>query len=141
MLFRALFARERRVHRTAGMRRVPLRTGDAVTIRGERWRVAAESPFENVSIIDVDGCDATLQQGKQDCAQQCGCTLGSGCQSNCCNDQNSCYNTCLDPKQVDSFVCRDNCRESFHDDEQLQENIKNCRASFRACVQACPPAQ
>ena len=47
------------MHRAAGMRRVPLRTGDAVTIRGERWRVAAESPFENVSIIDVDGCDAT----------------------------------------------------------------------------------
>ena len=47
------------MHRTAVVRRVPLRTGDAVTIRGERWRVAAESPFESVSIIDVDGCDAT----------------------------------------------------------------------------------
>ena len=47
------------MHRTADVRRVPLRTGDAVTIRGERWRVAAESPFESVSIINVDGCDAT----------------------------------------------------------------------------------
>ena len=88
----------------------------------------------------TDGCQATLQQGKQDCANQCGCTLGSGCQSSCCDVANDCYNTCVDPKQVDAFVCRDNCREAFHLNTQLQENIKNCRASFHACVQACPAA-
>jgi len=97
-------------------------------------------PYLQVLTDCLDGCKATLQQGKQDCATQCNCTLGSSCTSNCCNDGNECYNTCLDPKQVAAFVCRDNCRESFHNDEALQENIKNCRASFRACVAACPPA-
>ena len=40
-----------------GQRR--LRAGDAVKIRKERWRVAAESPFGAISIIEVNGCDAT----------------------------------------------------------------------------------
>jgi superfamily II DNA or RNA helicase len=39
-----------------------LRAGDAVRIRGERWRIAADSPYDTpliggVSIVDVDGCD------------------------------------------------------------------------------------
>jgi len=41
------------------MPHVPLRAGCRVRIRGEQWRVAATSSFENVSILDVDGCDAT----------------------------------------------------------------------------------
>src|ERR1043165_4711746 len=36
-----------------------LRTGDAVRIRGERWRVTALSSFASVSMVDVDGCDTT----------------------------------------------------------------------------------
>ena len=41
------------------MGQVPVRPGDAVRIRDERWRVAAESSFGATSIIEVDGCDAT----------------------------------------------------------------------------------
>lgn len=41
------------------MPQVPLRAGSRVRIRGEHWRVAAELSFESVSILDVDGCDAT----------------------------------------------------------------------------------
>ena len=40
------------------MKQVPLRAGDAVRIRGERWRVAGESSFGSASLIDVEGCDA-----------------------------------------------------------------------------------
>jgi superfamily II DNA or RNA helicase len=36
-----------------------LRRGDTVRIRGERWRVAGETSYDRVSILDVDGCDAT----------------------------------------------------------------------------------
>ena len=36
-----------------------VRPGDALRIRDQRWRVAAESSFGTVSIVDVDGCDAT----------------------------------------------------------------------------------
>jgi superfamily II DNA or RNA helicase len=38
---------------------IRLHAGDAVKIRNERWRVAAESSFGAVSVIEVDGCDAT----------------------------------------------------------------------------------
>ena len=38
---------------------VQLRAGDAVRIRGERWRIAAESSFDGVAILDVEGCDVT----------------------------------------------------------------------------------
>jgi superfamily II DNA or RNA helicase len=38
---------------------IRLRAGDAVQIRNERWRVAAESSFGSISIVEVDGCDAT----------------------------------------------------------------------------------
>jgi superfamily II DNA or RNA helicase len=38
---------------------IRLHAGDAVKIRNQRWRVAAESSFGAISIIEVDGCDAT----------------------------------------------------------------------------------
>ena len=41
------------------MRQIRLHAGDAVKIRNERWRVAAEASFGAVSIVEVDGCDAT----------------------------------------------------------------------------------
>ena len=40
------------------MGHIRLRTGDAIRIRDERWRVAAESSFGAISIVEVDGCDA-----------------------------------------------------------------------------------
>jgi superfamily II DNA or RNA helicase len=38
---------------------IRLHAGDAVKIRNERWRISAESSFGAISIIEVDGCDAT----------------------------------------------------------------------------------
>jgi superfamily II DNA or RNA helicase len=38
---------------------IRLHVGDAVRIRKERWRVAGESSFGAISILEVDGCDAT----------------------------------------------------------------------------------
>jgi superfamily II DNA or RNA helicase len=35
------------------------RAGDAVRIRGERWRIASASSLDDVAIIEVEGCDAT----------------------------------------------------------------------------------
>src|SRR5882762_8659256 len=46
------------------MRPAALRAGDAVRIRGERWRVAAAASFDELSIVSVDGCDATNQGTK-----------------------------------------------------------------------------
>ena len=41
------------------MSHIRLHVGDAVKIRRERWHVAAESSFGAISILEVDGCDAT----------------------------------------------------------------------------------
>src|SRR5258706_6688385 len=41
-----------------GMEGTKVRTGDAVRIRGERWRIAAESAYDAASIVEVHGCDA-----------------------------------------------------------------------------------
>ena len=100
-------------------------------------------PYLQVLTDCLDDCKTGLQQGRQTCAGSCNCTLGSGCTSNCCDAkaEGSCYADCLDPYQVQAFQCRDQCREDFHSNAELQQNIKNCRASFRACVQACPQAQ
>jgi superfamily II DNA or RNA helicase len=43
------------------VRPATLHPGDAVWIRGERWRIAARSSFDEGSILDVDGCDTTNQ--------------------------------------------------------------------------------
>ena len=40
------------------MQRRPFRPGETVRIRGEQWRIADESPYDAVSILDVEGCDA-----------------------------------------------------------------------------------
>ena len=37
----------------------PVRPGDIVRIRGERWRVAARDCHEATAILDAEGCDAT----------------------------------------------------------------------------------
>jgi len=94
-------------------------------------------PFLQVLTNCLDGCRDTLKGHKTDCASMCQC----GTPQECRDQGNTCYQDCLDPFQIEAFVCRDNCRESFHNDQQLQDNIHNCRASFRACVHACPPAQ
>ena len=47
------------MQRTSTVGQIRLRTGDAVKIRDERWRIAAETSLGAISIIEVDGCDAT----------------------------------------------------------------------------------
>jgi hypothetical protein len=84
-------------------------------------------PYVQVLEDCVDGCKATLQADKDKCATDCG------------GDQ-TCLGTCIDDAQVKAFICRDNCREQWRADEDIQNGIKNCRAAFRACVRACPPA-
>ena len=42
--------------------------------------------------------------------------------------------------QVDAFTCRDNCREQWRLNGGTAA-VEVCRATFRECVKACPPAQ
>jgi hypothetical protein len=90
-------------------------------------RARCMQPFVQVLEDCLDGCRAQLEGDKADC------------QTRCSGDQ-ACLDPCIDAAQVTAFICRDNCRESFRANESAQEGIKNCRAAFRACVHACPPA-
>ena len=79
------------------------------------------------SILDtcLEGCKSTLQGAKNDCGAPCapGDTVCDGC---------------VDNAQIQAFVCRDNCREDFRANHT--DDVKLCRAAFRACEHACPPA-
>jgi hypothetical protein len=89
-----------------------------------------ESCIETASqpLVDcVTGCQNTLAEAKAACVTTC-------------NGDTSCLDTCTDQAQVDAFTCRDNCREEFHMGPGPTE-IESCRATFRECVRACPPAQ
>ena len=81
------------------------------------------------AILDgcLDGCRAELRADKTRCQDDC-------------NGNQACLDACVDAAQVEAFVCRDNCREAFRNNEEAQNGIQNCRAAFRACVNACPPA-
>lgn len=74
----------------------------------------------------LDGCKATLQDTKQ-----------NQCHAPCAAGDTVC-DGCVDDAQVAAFVCRDNCREDFRANHT--DDVKQCRAIFRACVHACPPA-
>jgi len=74
----------------------------------------------------TDGCKAALQTAKDGCGAPC-------------NGNQAC-DLCVDAAQVDSFICRDTCRESWRANATLDALRLSCRETFRACVDACPPA-
>jgi len=89
-----------------------------------------ESCIETAGLPLVEclaGCQGTLAEAKAACVTTCG-------------GDAACLDTCTDAAQVDAFTCRDDCRESFRMSGGPTE-IEACRASFRECVRACPPAQ
>ncbi len=83
----------------------------------------------------LDGCQNTLKQERQSCKATCGC---GGTTNPCTSD--SCFIACMDPFQLDAFVCRDGCRDTFRLDTVAQQALKACAIGFKACAQACPPA-
>jgi len=42
---------------------------------------------------------------------------------------------------VTSFICRDNCRESWRVDTIVMALKASCKTTFQACIGACGPAQ
>lgn len=74
----------------------------------------------------TDGCRAQLDADKAACGAPC-------------NGNTTC-DTCVDAAQVASFVCRDNCRESWHADAVVTQLRADCKATFQSCIAACPPA-
>jgi len=69
----------------------------------------------------VDDCDASLESAKEICRQQFAPDTPE-------RDQ------CIDDAQVTAFQCRDACREG------VIKALRQCRVTFRVCIQACPHA-
>jgi hypothetical protein len=88
-----------------------------------------------------ESCIETASEPLVECLGDCQTTLIAAkaiCVTNCNGDQ-ACLDTCIDTAQVDAFTCRDNCREDFRASGGPVA-IDVCRATFRECVRACPPA-
>jgi len=88
-----------------------------------------------------ESCIETASQPLVTCIIDCQNTLAeakAACVTTC-NGDATCLDTCIDQAQVAAFTCRDNCREAFRMSTGPTE-IESCRATFRECVRACPPA-
>jgi len=81
----------------------------------------------------LDGCQATLHQHRLDCKASSGC---GGTTDPC--SSNPAFIACMDPFQLDAFVCRDTCRDSFRLNLVAQAALKACNNGFRACRNSCP---
>lgn len=90
--------------------------------RRESCIEAASQPL----VTCLTDCQNTLAQAKAACVTTC-------------NGDTTCLDGCIDQAQVNAFTCRDNCREAFRMSTGPTE-IEACRAAFRECVRACPPA-
>lgn len=82
------------------------------------------------------GCESTLSQDRQTCkGPPCNC----GGSSNPCN-VNACFIACMNTPQLNGFICRDGCRDTFRLNTDAQAALKACAKGFRGCVKSCPPA-
>jgi len=75
----------------------------------------------------TDQCKAALQAAKQACHAPCQ-SLDTVCLE------------CVDAAQVADFQCRDACRDSWRTNPTIISMLQSCQASFKACIQKCPPA-
>ena len=75
----------------------------------------------------TDGCRADLDAAKVACGAPC-------------NGDPTC-DTCVDAAQVTSFICRDNCRESWRANPVVVALQDACKTTFQACIAGCGPAQ
>lgn len=75
----------------------------------------------------TDQCKASLQAAKQACGAPCQPT------DTACKE-------CVDNAQIVDFECRDGCRDSWRTNPTVIAMEQSCRDTFKACVQACPPA-
>ncbi|MBI3767089.1 MAG: hypothetical protein HY271_01195 [Deltaproteobacteria bacterium] len=69
----------------------------------------------------------------------CGATCGPNGQNCNCSGDLICED-CIDGAQVTRFLCRDACGDSFRTNAIVKAMKANCRSTFQACIQACPPA-
>jgi hypothetical protein len=81
-------------------------------------RARCTEPFDAIVEACLGDCRTALQAAKAACPAAPDPTRDA----------------CLDAAQLQAFTCRDTCREN----QSVRDGIRNCRASFRACMRRCP---
>ena len=85
-----------------------------------------------------DGCLAPLLASLDACTGQCDDQLQAA-KDMCPPPGDPNRDACVDAAQVVAFLCRDNCREQWRADTNIQTGLHFCRKQFKQCIQACPP--
>jgi len=111
---------------------------------GEACRAGREACVENVdNILESgklpDGSDLADCTGGTDACRANFKAAKTACNAPCAPNDAEC-NGCVDNAQLTNFTCRDNCRDSWRANPTVIALRQSCRASFKACVQQCPPA-
>ena len=105
-----------------------------------------DCPSGETCVVDVPLADCTGGTDACEAAfiasvtSTCGATCSQDAHPTCgCHGDPTCMG-CVDPFQVTRFICRDGCGDSFRTNTTVQTLTASCRSTFKACVQACPPA-
>ena len=139
--------------RACGPPSVPVDAAQCKQAAKDAFRTCQANCREDFQVA-VDGClnrdHACVEQCREDrqtCRQPIQSQLDSdvaACNARRDSDIDNCKNLyadgtpqrdqCIDNAQVTAFECRDQAREN------ARPGFQTCRARFRDCVQACPPA-
>ncbi len=111
---------------------------------GEACLAGLEACLENVdNILQTgmlpDGSDLPNCTGGTDQCKANFKAAKTACGAPCAPSDTQC-NDCVDQAQVQNFVCRDTCRDSWRTNPTVIAMRQSCRDAFRACVGQCPPA-
>jgi hypothetical protein len=86
--------------------------------------------------VCIDDVRAPLDACVRGCREQLAAE-----RAQCPPDPGPARDACVDAAQVRAFVCRDDCRERWRQDPEVQADLQRCRDAFRACVAHCPRVQ
>lgn len=115
------------------------------SMSGSQCQVDGDCPVGETCVTDTlancsGGTDACQAAFLNTATNSCGATCTQGAHPACtCNGVQACQD-CMDQAQVTRFLCVDACRDSFRTNATVVALKANCRATFQACIQACPPA-
>jgi hypothetical protein len=121
-------------------------TGHCSTTTTQACHVSDDCPTNETCSADstldqcANGTDACQTAFITTATTSCGATCSQGEHPVCGCAGNTACAECIDQAQITRFICRDTCRDSFRVNSTVQTLKASCRSTFKACVQACPPA-
>lgn len=121
-------------------------SGHCSMTSGDQCHLDGDCPTGETCVADSTlancpgGTDACQAAFLATATNTCGATCSQDAHPACvCNGNQTCSD-CIDQAQVTRFLCRDACGDSFRTNSTVLTLKASCRSTFKACVQACPPA-